>query len=66
MEGHEWITYMEDMDRTHDKKVDPKKGTCFNCGEIGHFTLGCSKKRGQGQRAEPTSGGQANAQGTGR
>ena len=51
---------MGDMDRTHDKKVDPKKAACFNCGEMRHFTRDWPKKRGQGQKIGPTSGGQAN------
>ena len=52
---------MGDMDRTHDKKVDPKKGTCFNYGEMGHFTRDFPKKQGQGQRTGPTYEGQVNA-----
>ena len=30
--GHEWRMCRRDMDRTHDKKVDPKKGGKDNKG----------------------------------
>ena len=43
------------------KKKRKMSATCFRCGETGHQAKDCPKKKGQGQKAGSTSGGQVHA-----
>ncbi len=41
-----------------------RKGACFGCGEIGHISRNCPKKRGYGQGGQGGNAGQPGQSGT--